>query len=251
MMESAPLSAWSDHLEQTAWPRGSVAVYAETASTQDICRGREPGFVCVAERQTTGRGRLGRKWEAPPGKTLSFSFVAPAGLSHGILSLAVPVAICRALDPWLAPLGLAPKVKWPNDVYADGKKLAGVLIEVENGLPIVGIGLNVLTQALDFLEDLRLRTASLASLGASVDRLTVLAALLRELDRMLLELGTKPNTVVDEWKSLCLPLPSAFHCEGKTFTGTVLDVDADKGLVLRLNSGEITHLPAQWTSAAI
>lgn len=250
MMPTPPLSDWADHLEETAWPRGPVAVYAQTASTQDVCRGRAPGFVCVADRQTAGRGRLGRAWEAPPGKNLTFSLVAPAGLSHGLLSLAVPVAVCRALEPFLAPLGHPPKVKWPNDVYADGKKLAGVLIEVENGLPIVGIGLNVLTEAADFPEELQDKATSLAALGAPADRLAVLAALLGELDRMLAELQTHPDAVVAEWKNRCLPLPAAFVCRGRTFTGSVMDVDADRGLVLRLSSGEITHLPAQWTSAA-
>lgn len=245
-----PLSAWADLLEQTAWPRGPVAVYAETASTQDVCRGRAEGFVCVADRQTAGRGRLGRRWQATPGKTLTFSFVAPAGLSHGLLSLAVPVAVCRALNPWLAPLGAPPKVKWPNDVYADGKKLAGILIEVESGLPVVGIGLNVETAALDFPEDLRPHAASLASLGATAGRLEVLAALLRALNTLLADLAANPAPVAAEWKSRCLPLPATFRCEGRLFTGSVLDVDADKGLVLRLNSGEIVHLPAQWTSTA-
>lgn len=249
---TVPLSDWSDHLEQTAWKRGPVAVYAQTSSTQDVCRGRPPGFVCVAGRQTDGRGRLGRKWEAPADTTLTFSFTAPAGLSHGRLSLAIPVAICRAVAPLLAPMGLVPAVKWPNDVYVGGRKLAGILIEVENGLPIVGIGLNVLARAADFPEELRAKATSLAALGAmhgDDDRLPVLAGLLRALDGILTELEERPETIVAEWKSRCMAFPAAFQCDGRTWSGTVLDVDADHGLVLRLDSGEITHLPAARTTS--
>lgn len=247
-----PLSAWADLLEPV-WPRGPVAVYAQTASTQDVCRGRPEGFLCVAGRQTAGRGRLGRAWVAPADQTLTLSFTAPPDLSHGRLSLAVPVAVCRALAPLLAPAGLAPAIKWPNDVFVGRRKLAGILIEVENGLPIVGLGLNVGTRAEDFPEDLRDKATSLAALGclpSGGDRLPVLLDLLPELDRVLEEMRAAPDAVLVQWRSLALSFPASFRCDGVIYSGEVLDVDADRGLVLRLVSGEITHLPAARTTTA-
>ncbi len=248
------LSEWAEHLEQTAWRRGPVAVYAQTASTQDVCRGRAAGFVCVAGNQSAGRGRLGRTWEAPPDAGLTLSLVVPRDLSHGRLSLAVPVAVCRALAPWLSAAGLSPAIKWPNDIYAKGRKLAGILIEVENGLPIVGIGVNALALDADFPAELRDKATSLAALGAlapNADRLPLLAALLREMDRVLDELELRPQAVIMEWKNRCMGFPAAFRCDGRLYAGTVLDVDAERGLVLRLDSGEITHLPAAGTTTEI
>lgn len=248
-----PLSAWADLLEP-AWPRGPVAVYAQTASTQDICRGRQAGFMCVAADQTAGRGRLGRQWEAPANKTLTLSFVAPAHLSHGRLSLAVPVAVCRAMAPLLASAGLAPAIKWPNDVFVGGRKLAGILIEVENGQPIVGIGLNATTLAVEFPPKLRDKATSLAALGAwpeTGDRAPLLAALLTALNAVLEEMQNAPEAILAQWRNLAMTFPAAFRCDGRVYQGAVLDVDADRGLVLRLDSGEITHLPAARTTTEI
>lgn len=106
------------------------------------------GSVCLAEAQTAGRGRLGRRWVSPYGASmyLSMHWTFPAGYQTiGGLSLAVGVAIINALKK----IGVADaKLKWPNDIYVLGKKLAGVLIEVEGQIGaachcIIGIGINV------------------------------------------------------------------------------------------------------------
>lgn len=245
-----PLSDWADMLEP-AWSRGPVAVYAQTGSTQDVCRGRQEGFLCVAGRQTAGRGRLGRVWTAPADTTLTLSFVAPSDLSHGRLSLAVPVAVCRAVAGLLGHVGLRPAIKWPNDIFVDGRKLAGILIEVDGGRPIVGIGLNATTRPEDFPEALRDTATSLTALGAwpaEGGRLPLLAAVASGLDAVLEDMRQSPEAVLAQWRALALSFPASFRCDGITYTGEVLDVDADRGLVLRLVSGEITHLPAARTT---
>lgn len=106
------------------------------------------GHVCLAEAQTAGRGRLGRHWVSPYGASmyLSMHWAFSTGYqSIGGLSLAVGVAIVNALKK----IGLTEaKLKWPNDIYVFGKKLAGVLIEVEGQIGaacqcVIGIGINV------------------------------------------------------------------------------------------------------------
>lgn len=106
------------------------------------------GDVCLAEAQTAGRGRLGRKWVSPYGASmyLSMHWTFSAGYQAiGGLSLAVGVAIINALEK----IGLQDaKLKWPNDIYVTGKKLAGVLIEVEGQIGsachcVIGLGINV------------------------------------------------------------------------------------------------------------
>lgn len=108
--------------------------------------------LLVAEQQTQGRGRLGRSWLASPGASLTFSFAVPMQRQDWSgLSLAVGVAVARALDP----AGQHLRLKWPNDLWlpggpAGGRKLGGVLIESitvgEQRVAVVGVGLNVLPQ---------------------------------------------------------------------------------------------------------
>ena len=131
---------------------GPLVHLDETASTND--RGRElalggapHGTVVVAERQTAGRGRQGRTWTAPPGRALTLSVLArmePARME--LLSLAVALAVCHACEETAA---VECTVKWPNDVWIDGRKVAGILIEArpQEGWAIIGIGLNVDTAA--------------------------------------------------------------------------------------------------------
>ena len=102
-------------------------------STQDVARELPIGSVVVADHQTAGRGRYDRRWEAPPGTALLVSFVlAPRPL----LSLAAGVAAAEACGP-------AVRLKWPNDLMLDGRKLGGILVEATPAKAIVGIGINL------------------------------------------------------------------------------------------------------------
>ncbi len=90
--------------------------------------GAPHGTVVTADEQTAGRGRQGRHWTAPPGKALLYSAVLrPLDQRHLLLPLAAPLAVCEAAEE-LAP-GIECEIKWPNDIWVDGRKLAGVLIE--------------------------------------------------------------------------------------------------------------------------
>lgn len=109
---------------------------------------KAPGYVIVAEAQTAGRGRRGRAWYSPFGASLYFSMYWR--LEQGVqaamgLSLVVAIALSRVLE---REFHLSPSVKWPNDVYIDGKKLAGILVELAGQADaacdvIIGIGLNI------------------------------------------------------------------------------------------------------------
>jgi BirA family biotin operon repressor/biotin-[acetyl-CoA-carboxylase] ligase len=116
--------------------------------------GAPGGTVVTADLQTAGRGRRGRTWSAPAGKALLCSAIlAPLELRHSLLPLAVPLAVCEAVES-LAPLECL--VKWPNDVWVAERKLAGVLIEAEPpAWAVIGIGLNVAIEPAEFPPDLR------------------------------------------------------------------------------------------------
>jgi BirA family biotin operon repressor/biotin-[acetyl-CoA-carboxylase] ligase len=102
-------------------------------STQDVARDMPIGSVVVADHQTAGRGRMERRWEAPPGTSLLVSFVlAPSRL----LSLAAGVAAAEACGPDV-------RLKWPNDLLLDDRKLGGILVEATPHRAICGIGVNL------------------------------------------------------------------------------------------------------------
>jgi len=114
------------------------------------------GTVVTASEQTAGRGRQGRTWTASPNKALLYSaIVRPLEDRHTLLPLSVPLAVCEAAEQ-LNP-ALACKVKWPNDIHVNGKKLAGVLIEArpQDGWAVIGIGLNLCIQEEEFPPELR------------------------------------------------------------------------------------------------
>jgi BirA family biotin operon repressor/biotin-[acetyl-CoA-carboxylase] ligase len=157
----------------------------ECASTQALLVGSDldEGAVAATDHQTTGRGRLGRQWLAPPGSAILMSILLrpPADRRLPELSLVAAVAVAEAVD---AATGLSSQVKWPNDVMLDRRKVAGILAELSEGSVVVGIGLNV-NQTRDELPlDAPTEAASLRSLtGTSYDRAVILGSILGSLER--------------------------------------------------------------------
>jgi BirA family transcriptional regulator, biotin operon repressor / biotin---[acetyl-CoA-carboxylase] ligase len=124
--------------------------------------GAPHGTVVTAAEQTEGRGRQGRTWTAPPGKALLYSAILkPLDERHMLLPLAVPLAVCEAAEA-LQP-GIECAIKWPNDVWVDGRKLAGALIEAkpQDGWAVIGVGLNLSISLDEFPPDLRDTAVSL------------------------------------------------------------------------------------------
>ncbi|HVQ58571.1 MAG TPA: biotin--[acetyl-CoA-carboxylase] ligase [Solirubrobacterales bacterium] len=145
--------------------------FARTDSTNTRARelaaaGAPHGTVVTAAEQTAGRGRQGRTWTAPPGKALLYSaIVRPLDDRHTALPLAVPLAVCDAAEE-LAP-SVKCGVKWPNDIWLAGRKLAGVLIEArpQDGWAVIGVGLNLTIAGDEFPPDLRGTAVSLFGEG--------------------------------------------------------------------------------------
>lgn len=252
MSTSSELAAWQDHLEAALPQDGSqpmiVRVYQETRSTQDIAKTFAPRkALIVADQQTQGRGRLGRSWLSTPGASVLMSVCWPIediGTTHDRVSLLVGVAIARAVEQ-LAPDSPV-RLKWPNDVLVNQKKIAGVLIEGSEHTFIIGIGLNVTRDACPD-EMLRPETTCLAELGASTDRLGVIETLFNELDRALSSANTKKT--LEAWRThAALGQTQTFEHNNQRITGDVIDLDPDHGLIVRRDTGEIVTLPAATTS---
>ena len=181
-----------------------IEYHAELASTQDRARslaaaGGGP-IVVVADRQTAGQGTRGRSWVAPAGTSLLASWLfRPAPAEPALFALLAGVAVARAL----ARLGWdGASLKWPNDVESGHKKVAGALAhattDAEGGSLVLGIGVNVHQRLDDFPEELRATATSLALAGHPVDRLSLLAQLTGELDRVALP--AERAAALEEWR---------------------------------------------------
>lgn len=225
-----------------------VVVLDETPSTQGDARllseGRG-GLVVVGKRQVAGRGRQGRGWDDGEGASLSMSMVVRASLPAAGLSLAVGLGVIEACEALGAPqLGL----KWPNDVVERergnrGRKLAGVLIEVDRSLTIVGVGLNVSTQDDQWSAGLDRTAVSLAQLGPEVDRPTAATAVLEGVSRWL---DAPPAAIGERWLEVgtlrgerCV-----FRVEGQLVAGVVVDLDKQWRLVLETDHGSRVRIDA-------
>jgi BirA family biotin operon repressor/biotin-[acetyl-CoA-carboxylase] ligase len=141
--------------------------YRVTDSTNTRARelveaGAPGGTVVTAREQTAGRGRVGRLWTAPEGKALLYSAILrPLDERHLLLPLSVPLAVCAAAEA-LRP-DISCQVKWPNDIWLEGRKLAGILIEAkpQEDWAVIGIGLNLYIAPDEFPPDLRQPAVSL------------------------------------------------------------------------------------------
>jgi BirA family transcriptional regulator, biotin operon repressor / biotin---[acetyl-CoA-carboxylase] ligase len=128
-----------------------VRVVEETGSTNaDLLAGArsgaDEGLVLVAEAQTSGRGRMGRRWISPPRRALTFSVLLRPAVPAGLLGwtpLLAGVAVASALQQ---TAGVDARLKWPNDVLVDGAKIAGILAERWGNAVVIGTGINVLQQ---------------------------------------------------------------------------------------------------------
>ncbi|MBA3735519.1 MAG: biotin--[acetyl-CoA-carboxylase] ligase [Actinobacteria bacterium] len=165
---------------------GGVYHYAEVApSTQRMLGNDEDeGAVAVAEEQTEGRGRLGRRWEAPRGLGILVSvLLRPAVKSPRLpeLSLVAGGAVALAIAE---VTGLEPAIKFPNDVLIGGRKVAGILAESSEGRVVLGIGVNANQTAEELPPDTVTPPTSLSvELGKPIDRAPLLAAILLQLER--------------------------------------------------------------------
>ena len=225
--------------------------YEEVGSTNDVAKeladeGALHGEVVIAERQSAGRGRRGRSWSSPPRKNLYLSVVLRPDLPPARapeVTLLAAVAVCQAVRR----AGVASAaIKWPNDVLASGRKLAGVLTEMAAEVErvqwlVVGIGVNVNAAADDFPDELReLATSLLIERGDPVPRALFAAALLTALeewlDRHAVE-GFAPVRAAWREMSDTLGREVRVRVGSADLVGLAEDVDETGALLVRTASG--------------
>ena len=233
-----------------------VYAFTETSSTSDVASalargGAAEGTVVVADRQTKGRGRMGRSWESVPGVGIWMSVV----LRPHIPPMDVPrititsaVAVSELLKE---EIGLEAPIEWPNDIVVNGKKICGILTEMVAEQDrvrsvILGIGLNVNHADKDFSPELRGNATSMCIEGGiRYDRTALLQRLLERLERlydMSLEGGF--NEIVARWSANSYTLGRRVRCtaDGRPVEGIAASLASDGALVVRTDDGAVKQI---------
>lgn len=243
----------------TATTAGSIdrlSVLKKTDSTNSwVKRQPEPGvIVCLSESQTEGRGRRGRQWSSPPGSGILMSIRWPLQRelgNMGTLSLQVGLAVLTAIQQMT---DLPVQLKWPNDVMLDGRKLAGILVELNTTMldqghyqvtAIIGVGVNVCWPSnIDVPADL----ADCNQAKKVFSRNQLAAALVDHLfDELRLFTVTESCSVVARWwqhDMLANQQVKVFHAD-KSYIGRAAGIAADGGFVLDMGEHSQTFYSSE------
>ncbi len=252
-------------LGTTIFGKGEIVHLPETDSTNSRAkelagRGIPEGTIVLAEKQTLGRGRRGRSWFSPAGGGgLYLSLVLRPEVSPAEapkLTLVTAVAVCDALVPYLPS---RPAVKWPNDILAGDRKIAGILTEISTepdaiDFIVVGLGLNVNIPARQFPKEIRgSATSILVETGTKHSRAVLLRSFLEHFERVYaLFLEGRFPLILDRWKASAGATGRHVRVDriGRALSGEIQDVDEDGFLLLRdkagylhrIVSGDVTYL---------
>ena len=231
-----------------------VVVFDSTSSTNDRAAeyGRNPdnhGLAIFAERQEAGRGRAGHRWLSPPGAGILCSIVLiDSPLRSELLSLTAAVALAEAI-------GGGARIKWPNDILLNGKKVSGILLDASvcdtHHLHCLGIGINCHQGRDDFPESLRDSATSLdIETGLRIDRVVLAKRLLASVDQWVATAARNEGAVVQAWRRSSLQLAHRVTLcyDGERFTGNCIGVDPERGLILQLDRGGVRMFEAAQSS---
>jgi BirA family biotin operon repressor/biotin-[acetyl-CoA-carboxylase] ligase len=241
----------------------AVHVHDVVPSTNDVAldllgepgAGAPYGTLVVADAQTRGRGRRGNAWHSPPGVAIHASLVlrgASPLRAPTVLVAAVALGIADGIE---AVAAVRVGIKWPNDLWIDGRKVAGILVEARGyradaPAVVAGFGIDVNQTAADFPEDLREVATSLAiETGRRHDRAAVLRAALEALEPRVDEAlaGGAAAALHHAYRerSVLLGRRVSLLEADRPLVGTVADLSATDGLVLRTDDGAHRHVPAE------
>jgi len=222
-----------------------VHYFVETSSTMNIAKelvkgGAKEKAIVIAESQTCGRGRLGREWLSPEGGIYVTLILRPkiSPIYAPRINLMASIAVARVIR---SRYGLKADLKWPNDVLIRGKKVCGVLAEMETETDVInfvnlGIGINANTPISQYA---RIATSLKEELGKEISRKEFLNSVLKEIDEQQILL-TKGD-LLEEWKSLSVTLGRDVRIMtlGKEIVGRAIDIDTNGALILKSEDGSL------------
>jgi BirA family biotin operon repressor/biotin-[acetyl-CoA-carboxylase] ligase len=210
-------------------------------------KGAPSGTLVLAEEQTAGRGRLGRRWLSPPRSNLLFSLLLRPGLPPArafALTMTLALAGAEAIE---RSTGVSGRIKWPNDLFARDRKLAGILTELsvragEMEYAVIGLGLNVRWHPEDQSELARRTTSILKETGRSVSRNELLVHIVSRFEEYYRQLlSGSVDQLYHRWNRLSLLTGREVELDvgdGETIRGKALRIDRDGALVIEDRQGE-------------
>ncbi|MBU4127929.1 MAG: biotin--[acetyl-CoA-carboxylase] ligase, partial [Proteobacteria bacterium] len=222
-----------------------------TRAKELAAQGAPEGTLVIAEKQTEGRGRRGRSWFSPPGGGIYFSLILRPVISPGEtpkITLMTAVVLAETL---ISLMKLKLRIKWPNDILVNGKKLAGILTEISTEMDavnyiIVGLGLNVNTQFEKFPQDIKGNATSiLIENGKQFPRVKLIQHYLKLYEiyyDMFKNNDFEP--IMKRWRELADIIGKQIRVDviGKTHIGKVVDVDNDGVLILKDDQGRLQRI---------
>ncbi|WP_027365681.1 biotin--[acetyl-CoA-carboxylase] ligase [Desulfotruncus alcoholivorax] len=233
------------HLEEVA---------STNAEAKKLAReGCPEGTVIIAETQNGGKGRLGRAWFSPRAGGLWFSIVLrpPVNLiDTPQVTMVAAVSVATAIREHT---GVPAGIKWPNDILVDGKKICGILVELNAEMDrvdfmVAGIGLNVNIGKGEFPPELADIATSLSmESGRHIYRVPLLRSLLQQFETWYYRwLNEGFAVVLDKWRHMCVTLdcPVTVHTVKETYSGYAFDVDDTGALLVRTRDGSVQRLVA-------
>jgi len=239
------------NLQTEIFGRKEIHIFNETDSTNIQAfriaeGGAAEGSIIIAESQTGGKGRLGRKWISPSGKNLYLSMIIRPQIPV-INAPRLTIVTAAALSETLDSIGVsAHKIKWPNDMLFDGKKLSGILAEMKGdgstiNFIIIGVGVNINSTADNYPDEIKDSVISLKEItGSEVDRIKFLNSFLLHFEKNYLDFlqGRFPE-IIDKWiiKSEIINQKINVTDYNNTFTGIVTGITPDGNLILKTGNG--------------
>ena len=243
---------------KTRWLGHNIIYESQVSSTNDIAKqaaldGCPHGTIVLAEEQQGGRGRLTRGWFSPFAAGLWFSVVLrPPFLPHEAakFTLLMAVAVAEALASYP---GVSVGIKWPNDILLNGRKLVGILTEMNAQMEginyiVIGTGININIAKELIPDDIIDKVACLSEFSAQpVDRIALLASILASLERLydkVIEQGF--SFVLEDWRRYSVTLGRQVRVlsQEETFTGLAVDIDDSGALLVRKDDGLVERVLA-------
>lgn len=252
--DSLAASTWLPLLNTRYMGRGEAKVLHEATSTNTLLKqmalsGAPAGSLCLCETQSAGKGRLGRSWHSPAGQGLWFSVLLRPRIQPEqapLVTLCAALAMSQAVNE---AAGLDARIKWPNDLVLDGKKLCGILLEIGfigEGIDyiVVGTGLNVRRDA--YPAELAHQATSIEDHMAPPARRELLVRYLAALEKAIIRLEQGGfAAIAQDYRAHSCTLGSAVKVSGNVeFTGMAEDIDETGALLVRDEAGELRRVLA-------
>jgi BirA family biotin operon repressor/biotin-[acetyl-CoA-carboxylase] ligase len=209
------------------------------------------GTIVVADRQTKGRGRVGREWESFSSEGLWFSIVLRPDLEPEHIQIVTLAAAVAVVEGIFANQGIVCGIKWPNDIILDNYKLGGILTELSAepdhiNYVVVGIGININQDKYAFGDEIKNKATSLKiHTGKRVSRVRLLESILSKFEQIYSKLiQGKSNEIINIWSKYSVTIGKEVRIifKGNEYVGLAQAITSDGKLIVKCNDGEVREI---------